>query len=378
MTTFLCKHINTPESSAVHLLALALTLAVVSSLPKSALSADNYGPRQGTTYIDTHNHLHGRFGPSRLQASDYDGAAQVATSTMEKFGIRMMLIMPPPFPPDHPNTYDIDDLADTSKRYPGRFAFLGGGGTLNVMIQEAVRDGHTGERLKDRFKRRALEILSKGAVGFGEMSAEHLCLGSKHNHHSAPPDHPLFLLLADIAASHDVPIDIHMEAVPERMPLPERLSSPPNPKVLAANLAAFERLLAHNRKAKIIWAHAGWDNTGYRTAKLTAEMLRKHANLYMSFKVCPRDSLFENRPIERGRGLKTEWLTVIREFPNRFVIGSDQFYLSPKMRGQIGPRSVEPTGRFFSLLPPGLARKVGYENARRIFNLDYAKTSTLP
>ena len=29
-----------------------------------------------------------------------------------------------------------------------------------------------------------------------------------------PPDHPLYLLLADIAAQHGVPIDLHMEAVP--------------------------------------------------------------------------------------------------------------------------------------------------------------------
>jgi hypothetical protein len=89
----------------------------------------------------------------------------------------------------------------------------------------------------------------------------------------------------------------------------------------------------------------------------------------MSFKISPGDSAAENRPIERGIGLKKEWLNVIQEFPGRFVIGSDQFYLSPKMRGRIGPPSLEPTNKFFSLLPPELAQKIGIDNPKRIFNM---------
>ena len=319
-------------------------------------------------YIDAHNHLTGRFGPQSRQVLDFEGAAQAALRTMNRFGIEKMLIMPPPFPPGHEHQYECDDFIEIAQKYPERFAFLGGGGTLNPMIQEAVRKGKT-DYQKQKFKRTALEILSKGAKGFGEFAIEHLCLGKKHNHQSAPADHPLFLLLADIAAQHDVPIDIHMEVVAKKMPLPGNLSSPPNPKELAPNLGAFERLLAYNPKAKIIWSHVGWDNTGHRTAELTARLLKKHPNLYMSFKISPRDSVPENRPIQKGVGLKPEWINVIREFPDRFIIGSDQFYLSPKMRGQTGPPSAAPTNSFFSLLPPDIARKVGIENPRRLFKL---------
>jgi predicted TIM-barrel fold metal-dependent hydrolase len=325
---------------------------------------------EGIKYIDAHNHLMGRFGPPGRQVLDYEGAARVALSAMDKYGIKKMLIMPPPFQPDNKNLYECDDFLKIVKKYPDRFAFLGGGGTLNVKIQEAVRAGNTGDQLKRKFKKKALEILLQGAKGFGEFAIEHLCLGKKHNHQSAPADHPLFFLLADIAAKHDVPIDIHMEAVPEKMPLPNGLSSPPNPKILTPNLASFERLLAYNRKAKIIWSHVGWDNTGHRTAELTAQLLKKHPNLYMSFKISPGDSVPENRPIQRGVGLKPEWLKVIREFPDRFIIGSDHFFISPKMRGRVGPPSVEPTHKFFSLLPLDLARKVGIENPKRLFKLD--------
>jgi hypothetical protein len=224
--------------------------------------------------------------------------------------------------------------------------------------------------MRSAFEKKAREIVAKGAVGFGEFVVEHFGLGPGHPYITAPSDHPLFLLLADIAAEHDIPIDIHMEAVPEEMPLPTGLKSPPNPKILKPNIAAFERLLAHNRKARILWSHVGWCNTGRRTASFCAAILRKHPNLYMSFKISPKDSRPECMPIAQGVGLKEEWLQVIREFPDRFIIGTDQFYISPRSpHERIGPPSAEPTNRFFSLLSPDLARKLGQENPLLILNV---------
>ena len=330
------------------------------------------GPSQGIAYIDGHNHLHGYFRSQGGQEEyDFAGAAKIALSSMEEYNITKLIVMPPPFPLDHPNQYTYEALITVVKKYPGRFTVMGGGGTLNVMIQQAIEAGKTTPTMRSQFEKKAREIVAKGAVGFGEFAAEHFGLGPKHRYETAPPDHLLFLLLADIAAEHNVPIDIHMEAVPEAMPLPAGLRSPPNPKVLKPNLAAFERLLSHNRKARILWSHVGWCNTGQRTAALCADLLEKHPNLYMSFKISPRDSRPECMPIAQGIGLKEEWLQLIREYPDRFIIGTDQFYMSPRspMR-QIGPRSVEPTNTFFSLLSPDLARTIGQENPKRIFNIE--------
>ena len=335
------------------------------------LSQPQQGPSKGIAYIDGHNHLVGRYGsPGVVEGQDYEGAAQVALVFMDQYNITKMIIMPPPFAPQSPQSYDYTDLLGVCKKYPARFAFLGGGGTLNLMIHQTASEKEISPALKAKFKKTALEILDKGALGFGEFAAEHFSLGPNHIYAWAPPDHPLFMLLADIAAEHDVPLDIHMEAVPEAMPLPAGLRSPPNPKILTPNIAGFERLLVHNRKARILWSHVGWCNTGKRTVALCAGLLGRHPNLYMSFKISPQDSRSECMPIEQEMGLKAEWLQLIREFPDRFIIGTDQFYVSPRspMR-QIGPRSVEPTNRFFSLLPPDLALKVGQENPRRIFNI---------
>ena len=334
-------------------------------------SQPKQGSSKGIAYIDCHNHLHGYFRSPRGQEEyDFAGAAKVALASMDQYNINTIIVMPPPFPLNHPNQYTYKELMTVVKKYPGRFAFMGGGGTLNVMIQQAIEAGKTTPAMRSTFEKKAREIVAKGAVGFGEFAAEHFGLGPKHRYETAPPNHPLFLLLADIAAEYNVPIDIHMEAVPEEMPLPAGLSSPPNPKTLRPNIAAFERLLGYNRKARILWSHVGWCNTGRRTASFCATMLRKHPNLYMSFKISPMDSRSECRPIEEGVGLKAEWLQVIKEFPDRFIIGTDQFYISPRSsQKRIGPPSAEPTNRFFSLLPPDLARTLGQENPQRIFNV---------
>ncbi len=211
--------------------------------------------------------------------------------------------MPPPFHPEHPNRYDIEDFIHAVKKYSNRFSFLGGGGTLNVMIHQAKNEMIVPPKLEKQFEERAFEIISKGAVGFGEFAVEHFSLNYNHPYESVPADHPLFLLLADIASKYGVPIDIHMEAIPKDMSLPNRkilTRSGRNPKMLRENISAFKRLLAHNKSAKIIWAHVGWCNTGYRTPELCHNLLTKYLNLYMSFKLSP-DSMPLTRPISKDK-----------------------------------------------------------------------------
>ncbi len=120
-----------------------------------------------------------------------------------------------------------------------------------------------------------------------------------------------------------------MEAVPQDMPLPAGLKSPPNAPRLHANIAAFERLLSHNPRAKIIWAHLGSDNTGYRTVELDRRLLLAHPNLYMEIKTDPQSHGL-NYPLAADGKLKPEWLQLFTDFPDRFVIGSDQHYPEPK------------------------------------------------
>ena len=290
---------------------------------------------------------------------------------MDELGIRKIFIMPPPFSPGHRGLFDMDDLLPVARKYSDRIAVLGGGGSLNVMIHANRKSDSVSPEIKARFEKKAHEIISKGAIGFGELAVEHFSFNYDHPYESVPADHPLFLLLADMAAKYNVPIDIHMEAIPADMPLPDRRilkRSVNNPHRLRENISAFERLLAHNQKAKIIWAHVGWCNTGFRTPALCRELFNKHPNLSMSFKLSP-ESVQETRPINEDKNaIKPEWLQLIKDFPDRFIIGTDQFYVAPGAKS-IGPQKTEATKHLMTLLPLNLTHKIGIENPIRIFNL---------
>ncbi len=350
----------TPRSPAL------LTLLALLASASAIAAGQDPTPAIVPASIDTHAHL--RFSPTAGERGSL-AAAATALSMMDRLGIERSLLMPPPFPDAHERGYDFSALAAVVRRYPDRFGFLAGGGSLNPMIQEAVAAGGVEADLALRFEQRAEEIVAAGAVGFGEMTAEHLSFHRSHPYLAAPPDHPLFLLLADVAARHDVPIDLHMEAVEHDVELPEAFASPPNPPRLSANVEGLERLLSHRPAARIVWVHIGWDNTGHMTTALLERLLKAHDNLYLSLKVVERAGLqkAENRPVAGGE-LRPEWRALIAAFPDRFVLGADEFYSPPGATGHM-PRSTEATWLLLSQLPPELARAVGHDNAIRIYRL---------
>jgi hypothetical protein len=141
-------------------------------------------------YIDVHAHLE----PDTLDVS-----IAAAHQALRSENATTIFFLPPPFAADDRSRFDSEEIATAERRFPGAFAFLGGGGTLNPMIQEAIRSGDASAEGRQTFRDRAEEILRQGAVGFGEMTAEHLAGGTPYQY--APADHPLFLLLADVALS---------------------------------------------------------------------------------------------------------------------------------------------------------------------------------
>jgi predicted TIM-barrel fold metal-dependent hydrolase len=311
-----------------------------------------------TPFIDVHAHLNGK---------DPAGSLASAVKEMQTENAAEIFFMPRPYLLNDPARFDFERIAEAEKKYPGKFRFLGGGGSLNGMIQEAARTGDTGPEVRKRFTQRAEEIIRAGAAGFGEMSGEHL--PEPYGYQHAPLDHPLYLLLADIAAQHGLPIDIHMEAVTSDRPLPPEWNSVtprPDPPVLHENIRALERLLAHNRRARIVWAHAGWDSSGDRTPALTRRLLRANPNLYMEIKCAP-DRLGKNTFLANGASgpIKPEWLALLKEFPDRFVMGADQPYPPPAVAQQRWHCAVD----LFNQLPADMRQRIGIDNVKRIYRL---------
>jgi hypothetical protein len=309
-------------------------------------------------FIEAHAHL---------EPKDTAGSIQAALKAMDSENARKIIFLPSPFTPDDPTRFDDEVLIAAEKDHRDKFAFLGGGGTLNVMIQEAMHSKNADPEIQKKFKERAEEIVKQGASGFGEMTAEHFATTPAAYYEYAPADHPLFLILADVSAEHGgLPINLHMEAVTKPMALPSSQKSPPNPAQLHDNIAAFERLLAHNPKARIVWAHEGWDNTGDRSVELSRRLLKAHENLFLEIKIDPVE-IGKNSPLtEGGSGkLKPEWLKLFQDFPDRFVIGSDQHYPEPAK----GPQRWQSVVTMFNQLPADLRQKIGIDNPTRLYHL---------
>jgi predicted TIM-barrel fold metal-dependent hydrolase len=331
----------------------ALLAAACSTTPSRTQQTASSADPEGRGIVDTHAHpvRHPRRRGGVNEAAIVDG--------MREYGIDLTLLMSPPLPPSRPGGSVAGELTSLARRHPGRLAFAGGGDTLNPMLQ-GTPPGAVTPAVLAAFQREAEAIARSGAAAFGEMAAEHFSSGlGNHPYESSNPDHPLLLGLADIAAREGMPIDLHMEAVPRDMPFPARGPAGPNPNHLRENISGLERLLAHNRQARIVWAHAGWDLTGERTVLLMRALLDRHPNLYMNVKIDEHGDR-RTQPFAADGSVRSDWLALLREFPDRFMAGSDQFYGEPLER-------LAFARRFVDALPPEIAHRIASENARRIY-----------
>ena len=141
-------------------------------------------------YVDTHNHLGGR---RAMGQCNLEKPARIALEAMDATGVKLNLLMPMPQAVNQKLRLYLEDLLPIVEKYPDRFAVLGGGGSLNVLIQQAVKEERLTPARAKEFDARVLEIVRKGVVGFGEMTAEHFSMNDDHPYETAPPDHPLRL-----------------------------------------------------------------------------------------------------------------------------------------------------------------------------------------
>lgn len=345
--------------------------------PRAALdiAALDAAPISAVPIIDVHTHMRPTAGRQGAVLShvggqeDFEDSVKNALSQMRRYNAAALIVMPPPNPEGR--GFEVGAYAWTFADHPGLIAG-GGGGTLNAMIERSVRTHQMGPQVAAPFRQMAERLSHSGIAVLGEFAAEHFSLFAGHPYEENPPDHPLFMMLADVAAQNDLPIDLHMEAIPKDMNMPGgfHATQSANPETVKGNIAAFERLLAHNPKARIVWAHAGWDNTGYWTVDLSRRLLAAHPNLYMSIKL-NRDALERNRPMDASRHVKPEWIALLREFPDRFVIGSDAFFnAETNLKKSEGDGSLADAREFVDALPEDLRRPIAYANAVRIYRLD--------
>ncbi|HJP40950.1 MAG TPA: amidohydrolase family protein [Dehalococcoidia bacterium] len=340
---------------------IGVVTMTLSSLSCSSDSADTtVAPR-----IDTHMHLQG-------QGMSLDTAAGMLVEMMDERGVDVAIVQEL----IHDRT-DYQDLLASVANHPGRLYVGAGSAELNALIQ-GTDPADVDDSLETRFRSLANSYVDTGAVVFGEMFGLHLCMSNEHNFQDGALDHPLFLVLADVAADRGVPIDLHTEAVPRDQATPVNLSRAcmMNPPELSATIPPFKALLGHNPAAHIVWQHVGWDNIGHLTVELLRDMLAAHPNLYLAIRVEVRlDQVGDggpmpNRIVDRMGNIKLEWSQLFSDYSDRIMVGSDEFVSVPGATGGImPPDSFDKTWALLDQLDPELRRKIGHANAARVYGL---------
>ncbi len=353
----------------------AAVLALCSTIATASLLVEP-GVAQEGGKVDVHMHLSAHVGerrgtPPRL---DFESAATNLVRKMDDMGVDVAIVMPLPQLENQHRGYTYERFLAAIGQHPGRLRLAGGGGTLSGMILGTDPDEVT-PAVRREFREQARAIVKDGAVAFGEMAALHFSFNERHVYHQTPADHPLFLLLAEIAAEQRLAIDLHMEAVhDDGMDTPAAIArrSNNNPARVDGTLGGFERLLAHDREARIVWQHIGWDNTGKMTVALVSQLLERHPNLYLAIKIVhPHFEPWRSGGMVDDRmQILPEWRDLLVEWSDRFVIGSDEFVGILDGLSRTGPLSFRSTWAILDQLPPEVRPRIGGENAIRIYRLE--------
>lgn len=146
----------------------------------------------------------------------------------------------------------------------------------------------------------------------------------------------------DLVAKYDGFLALHMDPDPDSM-------------------AQLGNLLASNRRGRVVWNHCG----GFSTASDVRSMLDEHPNLFceLSYRYPPINKS-RSWEIFTSGGIKSSWRKLIEDHSDRFMIGTDAGS-DDQFEGAINTVRM-------GLLPnlkPDTARKIAYQNAKRLFGL---------
>ena len=101
-------------------------------------------------------------------------------------------------------------------------------------------------------------------------------------------------------------------------------------------------------------------------------LLEEHPNLFLGFKIEDRfeqvgsQEPMPSRMVDKNMKIKPEWHQFFTDYPHRFLVASDEFIGIPG-RTMRSPQSFEETWAFQEQLPDEVAKKVGKENAAKLY-----------
>ncbi len=247
---------------------------------------------------------------------------------------------------------DSDALAlKFSQQNPSRFIPFGGNEPIR---QFTNREGERAWTLQsaavvDYLAQLETAVREKRYKGIGELVANSTYSRSDKAA-KYPADSPLMRRLWTLSAKYDVPLSVHLDATPD-------------------SLEQMERLLASDRAGTWIWAHTGW--LPVANPSLLRRLLQAHPNLFCE--LSGRESIrriYRGDPIDDDRVLKSAWKTLLEDFPDRFVIGTD---VDPATMAAYAEEIGYWRG-ILAQLSPATAAKLAHGNAERLLKLPSASS----
>lgn len=118
--------------------------------------------------------------------------------------------------------------------------------------------------------------------------------------------------------------------------------------------AAIEYIFTLNPKAKVIWAHTGFNTSTERVATV----MKLHTDLM--------GELSYRNDVTDGGKLSKAWRTLFTAYPDRFLLGSDCWVVERWAQyGEI----MDYYQRWLAQLPRDVGNKISHRNAERIFGI---------
>lgn len=204
----------------------------------------------------------------------------------------------------------------------------------------------------DRFAadhiRQLLRLYPNTFAGIGELMSRHDDLTALT--YGEPPhlDHPAFLDIFDLGAAEGLPVLVH-----------HNITAASTPEVLY--LDELKNALAHNRDARIIWAHIGISRRVEvpHLAAIADELLAENENLWIDISWIVYNYYFlEENPdgFEDGDSLD-DWAALMEKWSDRFMVGTDKVG-----HWETYPDEVVKYYALLDKLAPETAQKICHDN----------------
>ncbi|HET8576363.1 MAG TPA: amidohydrolase family protein [Methylomirabilota bacterium] len=299
--------------------------------------------------IDTHAHLNA---PSARRGSTHADILAAITAAR----VSRIVLLPAPnegvFRNPQPTQAERLDLVRTSG---GRVLRMCGSEYLTDWMSDSARHGVTvdSRTLAGKLEQLRGDLKTGTCAGVGEIGFLHFDTAGGQPVVRLPAAYPPFAAIAQVAAAAGMPMDIHAEPF-----------EPDGATSHHAEIYGTIALLFRDAAGlKLIYSHNGLTNS--RNARA---MLEAFPGLMMNLRFFPREPWKHLDPIVNGEGrLYADWAELLKEMPDRFLIGSDFLFGWDPRPTEDYARLMNVTRGILGGLPLEVARKIASENAQRLF-----------